>query len=370
MAKKPEGENMKTKTFLLGLVAAISLSVMASAPLFAGVPGSACNDGNACTIKDVFDRMGKVCAGKPKTPPPTQLGPCQQYGACDPKTGIFAVVIKPAGSACNDNNACTTNDQCSGTTCAGIAAVVDDGDPFTVDSCDPAIGVVHAPQAASPALLKQVSEIKMYDPLYSANVSSIIVCGSNMTQVKIKDPMSNNIDNHYDIYDCNSDGIIDVVAQFDIKMMLKGIYPLLLDKSTYAKFVPYLQESLEFTNGKLSNFASVDGFLFLNVEGPSSAQAIGPCNGTDYKINFTFNGMEKVTLKCNYKSDGGLCTLHEFEIYTEPVVGFYAKGIFSKSIPAGYLESANGILLDMIGKVPDENFVKCSTPQPLIIDFE
>jgi hypothetical protein len=85
-------------------------------------PGTACDDNNPATNSDVIG-ANCVCAGV--------LG-------CTP------------GAACNDNNACTTgevfdaNCNCGG----GTAVDPNDGDPCTLDTCDPITGVSNVFQDA------------------------------------------------------------------------------------------------------------------------------------------------------------------------------------------------------------------------------
>ena len=68
--------------------------------------------------------------------------PCTSDG-CDPATGCThdPVAGRPA---CDDGNACTTGDRCSGGRCTGGASLgCDDGKPCTTDRCDPRAGCVH-----------------------------------------------------------------------------------------------------------------------------------------------------------------------------------------------------------------------------------
>jgi hypothetical protein len=46
----------------------------------------------------------------------------------------------PRAGPCDDTNACTQNDRCQGTTCAGDEVTCDDGLECTLDSCDPVAG--------------------------------------------------------------------------------------------------------------------------------------------------------------------------------------------------------------------------------------
>ncbi len=99
----------------------------------------ACDDGNACTSGDQC-RNG-ICV-------PTDFVVCGDQNACtadscDPVEGC--IQEKLTGGFCNDSNACTQNDTCDDGACSGEAIDIDDGNPCTVDSCDPYFGVVHTP---------------------------------------------------------------------------------------------------------------------------------------------------------------------------------------------------------------------------------
>jgi hypothetical protein len=83
-----------------------------NAPVTNGIP---CNDGNACTTADS----------------------CQN-GAC---AGGAAATD---GTPCSDQNRCTVSDTCrSGVCTAGPARDCSDGNPCTLDTCDPLVGCEH-----------------------------------------------------------------------------------------------------------------------------------------------------------------------------------------------------------------------------------
>lgn len=72
----------------------------------------ACNDGNLCTDD-----------------------------ACDPKVGC---AFTPNNAACDDENACTTQDACAEGWCKGGGKLdCDDDNPCTNDACDPQVGCIH-----------------------------------------------------------------------------------------------------------------------------------------------------------------------------------------------------------------------------------
>lgn len=59
---------------------------------------------------------------------------------------ILAITHANNTVSCNDGNACTGNDACSAGACLGATISVDDQQPCTIDSCDPATGPAHTPK--------------------------------------------------------------------------------------------------------------------------------------------------------------------------------------------------------------------------------
>jgi N-acetylneuraminic acid mutarotase len=86
-----------------------------------GFTGKACNDGNACTTKDVC--QSGVCVGSsPVVCPAGDV--CHFAGVCNPQTGQCASTPKPDGTGCSDGNPCTTNDACFNGVCTSGSPVV------------------------------------------------------------------------------------------------------------------------------------------------------------------------------------------------------------------------------------------------------
>ena len=97
----------------------------------------ACEDGDACTVDD-------QCAGSncvPGAPPDCDDKNLCTDDSCDPQIGcVNAANQEP----CNDGNACTTNDTCADSSCAGGPAPdCEDDNVCTEDSCDPDVGCVN-----------------------------------------------------------------------------------------------------------------------------------------------------------------------------------------------------------------------------------
>ncbi len=103
-----------------------------------------CDDGDACTSGDACS--DGVCVGAAVVC--DDGNPCTA-DACDPAQGCVAPPVSGV-VACDDGDACTTADTCSGGACVGGAAPdCDDGNPCTTDTCDAALGCVHAANTLS-----------------------------------------------------------------------------------------------------------------------------------------------------------------------------------------------------------------------------
>lgn len=106
--------------------------------------GADCDDGDACTRIDACD--GGVCFGSD----PVVCAPsddCHDAGTCNPATGACSDPPKPGGSPCDDANACTTTDVCQGGNCIGLDPVVCAPSDQCHDAgqCDPGTGVCSDP---------------------------------------------------------------------------------------------------------------------------------------------------------------------------------------------------------------------------------
>ncbi|MFH1532386.1 MAG: hypothetical protein ABIK09_16805 [Pseudomonadota bacterium] len=96
-----------------------------------------CDDGNACTTVDVCG--GGVCHGV--VAPDCDDGDLCTTDSCDPEDGCVHVHNT---APCDDSNACTTVDLCTNGTCVGSSPMTcEDGDPCTMNSCDPDTGCVY-----------------------------------------------------------------------------------------------------------------------------------------------------------------------------------------------------------------------------------
>jgi Dictyostelium (slime mold) repeat/Galactose oxidase, central domain len=108
---------------------------------------ASCSDGNFCNGEEYCEPSGTCVAGWP--PWIDDHNPCT-VDACDPDEGVSHAAL-PAGSSCGDGDVCNGIETCdNGAVCqAGSAPQVDDGNPCTVDSCDPVVGVQHVPSSAA-----------------------------------------------------------------------------------------------------------------------------------------------------------------------------------------------------------------------------
>lgn len=112
-------------------------------------------DSSACTANDSC-QSGVCKAGQPLVCADTN--PCTD-NLCDPKAGC---ATKNNTAPCDDKNACTLNDVCSGGNCQpGTPAPCTDNDPCTDDNCDKAKGCVHsaAPNSTSCTTVASCSKL-------------------------------------------------------------------------------------------------------------------------------------------------------------------------------------------------------------------
>ncbi|MBL8003272.1 MAG: fibronectin type III domain-containing protein [Flavobacteriales bacterium] len=100
------------------------------------VPGSACNDGNACTVNDVYNASCQ-CVG-------TASGDTDGDGICNAQDNC-PTLAGQIGSSCNDGNACTTNDVINASCqCSGTPVADNDGDGICnlLDNCPNVAGQI------------------------------------------------------------------------------------------------------------------------------------------------------------------------------------------------------------------------------------
>jgi hypothetical protein len=94
--------------------------------------GSLCNDGDACTTQDICS--GGACKGLKTNC--DDANPCTD-DSCDTVTGC---INADNTAICDDNNACTTGDKCVAGSCVVGTLNCNDSDPCTLDSCDTVTG--------------------------------------------------------------------------------------------------------------------------------------------------------------------------------------------------------------------------------------
>jgi len=98
--------------------------------------GSECETNDAC-ITGATCQAGICQGGQPIT---CEDGPCDTR-LCNPNTGACEVdALAPEGTVCADSTACTAASTCEQGSCVPGAPKCDDGDPCTVDTCEPSTG--------------------------------------------------------------------------------------------------------------------------------------------------------------------------------------------------------------------------------------
>ena len=104
------------------------------------VDGAACDDGDACTTEDACD--AGLCRGTPIACGGTRCAP----EACDPGTGSCVAALAASGVPCDDGSACTAEDRCDGGgSCVGQSLDCGDPGPCASARCDPATGCAVTP---------------------------------------------------------------------------------------------------------------------------------------------------------------------------------------------------------------------------------
>lgn len=103
-----------------------------------GIP---CNDGNACTQTDTC--QAGVCVGSDPVVCPD--GPCVTASICDPQSGACSGSALPDGTSCDDGDPCTVGDTCSSGSCQPGESVVIEDRPCNVGYCDASGTVVYEP---------------------------------------------------------------------------------------------------------------------------------------------------------------------------------------------------------------------------------
>lgn len=93
-----------------------------------------CDDADACTSGDVCAVDGGCRGTKVDC---ADGNPCT-IESCSSTIGCVALLVP--GTPCNDGNACTFGDLCIGGQCNGTAKTCDDGNECTIDLCDPKTG--------------------------------------------------------------------------------------------------------------------------------------------------------------------------------------------------------------------------------------
>ena len=103
------------------------------------IDGYSCNDNNSCSYDDIcFDGS---CHGTSVTcAPPDQ---CHQIGVCDQETGACTYIPVTDGTPCNDSNMCTQVDTCQSGFCNGSDLVICHASDqcHEIGVCDPASGL-------------------------------------------------------------------------------------------------------------------------------------------------------------------------------------------------------------------------------------
>jgi len=107
-----------------------------------------CSDGIFCDGVETCDAAAGCQAGTPVVC--SQLDGACVTGICDEAADTCSTAPANEGGPCDDANACTTTDTCTGGTCTGgLPLGCDDFNPCTDDGCDSASGCTHVNNSAA-----------------------------------------------------------------------------------------------------------------------------------------------------------------------------------------------------------------------------
>ena len=97
---------------------------------------------------------------------PCTLDSCDPAAGCAHQDDACPAICGPSddGLRCSDGTACTTGDTCAGGACVGTALACDDADPCTTDDCDVVLGCVYVEEAHPPACVSDCGFIADHTP--------------------------------------------------------------------------------------------------------------------------------------------------------------------------------------------------------------
>jgi len=163
--------------FKPGSPASFTVNTVTPGPCPGAPNGTACNDGNACTLTDSC--QSGVCAGSSPVVC-TASDACHNVGTCAPATGVCSNPAKPNGSACNDGSACTQVDSCQTGVCTGSSPVVCSplDQCHTAGVCNPANGACSNPAAVDGTVCSDGNACSRTDTCQSGACAgaSFVVC--------------------------------------------------------------------------------------------------------------------------------------------------------------------------------------------------
>ncbi len=118
--------------------------------------GSACDDGDPCTLSDACDAGGACAPGADLALRSLGEGGCDDANpctddTCNPGTGACDHLPVAGFVPCEDPAPCNDGGQCVGALCLGTPKVCDDGEPCTSEVCNEADGLCETTRLTGPA---------------------------------------------------------------------------------------------------------------------------------------------------------------------------------------------------------------------------
>ncbi|WP_309888113.1 hypothetical protein [Archangium sp.] len=102
--------------------------------------GKACNDGNKCTTVDTCNNQGQCVGASPVVCPPRSETCVSSAGTCVPSDGGCHYAPFDAGTACDDNNGCSSGEKCNGAGSCGSGTLKVCNTPGTGQPCLASVG--------------------------------------------------------------------------------------------------------------------------------------------------------------------------------------------------------------------------------------
>src|SRR5439155_536728 len=139
---------------------------------------TAWNDNNACTSGETC--QNGACGSPTSTVTCTALDQCHVAGTCDPMSGVCSSPNTANGTDCNDNDCCTSGETCQNGACGSPTSTVTCtalDQCHVAGTCDPMSGVCSNPNKANGTACNDNNDCTSGEPWQNG------ACGSRTSTV-------------------------------------------------------------------------------------------------------------------------------------------------------------------------------------------